>query len=222
MAESTPPDIPVFIVEDDESLRHGLKWMFDASPGFACLNAFGCCKSALASWADAPPPGEAIVVMDINLPGLSGIECTRRIKACWPDIRVLVLTMHEAADINLEAIHAGASGYLIKSTPPNEILEGVRVVYTGGSCLSGPAARYIIEALKNEQIPAEQRFNLTRREAQILRGLVNGLSYRAMAQDLAISVDTVRSHIRTLYKKMGVHSRHEAVSLALQHGHRPV
>ena len=195
--------------------------MFEASPGVTCVASYGCCETALSAWACAPPLPGSVILMDVNLPGLSGIACTRQIKARWPDVRVLVLTMFEDADTILESIHAGATGYLIKSTPPEEILQAVRVVHAGGSSLSGPVARFVLEELKTDLQPPEQNFNLTRREMQVLHGLVNGLTYRDISAQLSISLDTVRSHIRTLYKKMSVHSRHEVVSLALKQGLRP-
>ncbi len=213
--------IPVLIVEDDEQLREGLQWMIESSPGVVCAGSYGSCEAALEAWRQRPPPDRAVILMDIGLPGMSGIECTRHLTAHWPHAQVLMLTMFEDADSILQAIHAGATGYLIKNTPPAELMQAVRDVRAGGSPLSGPIARFVLRELQTTHTSPCRAYNLTPREMDILHGLVDGLTYKGLARSLEISVDTVRSHIKKLYEKMGVHSRNEAVALALRHGLRP-
>ncbi len=209
------------IVEDDEQLREGLQWMIESSPGFVCAGSYGSCEDALEAWRRTPPPDRTVLLMDIGLPGRSGIDCARAVTERWPSVLVLMLTMFEDADSILQAIHAGATGYLIKNTPPAELLQAVRDARAGGSPLSGPVARFVLRELKTTHTSPCRQYDLTAREMDILHGLVDGLTYKGLAQTYEISIDTVRSHIKKLYEKMDVHSRNEAVALALRHGLRP-
>ena len=221
MSDPNPDCIYVSIIEDDASLREGLEWMVSSSPGFACAGTYGSCEAAFAAWAETPPGEGELVVMDITLPGMSGIEGMRHIRAHWPYLQALMLTMHEDPDTIMEAIRAGAAGYLTKTTPPDEVLKAIRVVHSGGSSLSGPVARFVLQELQLQQTDPGQHFNLTPRELEILHGLLDGLTYKALGQRHGISIDTVRSHIKKLYQKMQVRSRNEAVTVALRHGLRP-
>ena len=220
----TQPDaatIPVYIVEDDAQMREGLQWMIDASPGFVCAGTYGTCEDAVAAWTRMPPLDRAVILMDIGLPGMSGIACAGHVAAHWPRVRILMLTMFEDADSILQSVRAGATGYLLKNTPPSELLQAIRDVHAGGSPLSAPVARFVLRELKTAHTSPCREYDLTNREMDILHGLVDGLTYKGLAQRLEISVDTVRSHIKKLYEKLGVHSRNEAVAVALRHGIRP-
>jgi DNA-binding NarL/FixJ family response regulator len=213
--------VRVAIVEDHRGLRDGMRWMLESSPGYVCIGAFGSCEDAFECWQTKPLEENDIVLMDIGLPGIPGTQGTRSLKERFPHAQVIMLTMHEDTDIILEAIHAGAVGYLLKSTPPSEVLQAIQTVKAGGSSLSGPVAMRILMQLQGDDQNPRHEFNLSDREMDILRGLVNGLTYKMLAEKLHISIDTVRSHIKNLYEKLHVHSRNEAVAIAVNHGIRP-
>lgn len=213
--------IRVSIVEDHKSLREGMVWMLGSSAGYHCVGAFGSCEDALAHWENEPLEDGDVVLMDFGLPGMSGTQGARQIKDRFPEAQVIMLTMREDTDIIMEAIQAGAVGYLLKSTPPSDILQAIQTVTEGGSSLSGPVAMRILEQFQSNKLSARQEFNLSEREMQILNGLVNGLTYKMLAEELFISIDTVRSHIKKLYEKLHVHSRNEAVAVAVNRGIRP-
>ena len=213
--------IRVAIVEDHKTLRQGMRWMLGSSAGYECIGAYGSCEEALAHWEKVPLEDGDIVLMDFGLPGMSGTQGALRIKQKYAQAQVIMLTMREDTDIIMEAIEAGAVGYLLKSTPPAEILQSIQIVTQGGSSLSGPVAKRILEQFQNDKQSPRQELNLSEREMQILKGLVNGLTYKMLAEKLFISIDTVRSHIKKLYEKLHVHSRNEAVAVAVNHGIRP-
>ncbi len=214
--------IRVAIVEDHKVLREGMVWMLGSSVGYECIGAFGSCEEALSHWEKEPLDDGDVVLMDVGLPGMSGTRGAQCIKDRFPETQIIMLTMREETDIILEAIQAGAVGYLLKSTPPNEILQAIQTVIHGGSSLSGPVAMRILEQFQgNDKQSPRQEFNLSEREMEILHGLVNGLTYKMLAEELFISIDTVRSHIKKLYEKLHVHSRNEAVAVAVNHGIRP-
>ncbi len=220
MSTSSTSSIAVAIVEDDPGLRQGMRWMVESSPGFLCYGAYGSCEEAIATWRSSPPPDGLIVLMDVGLPGMSGIEGTRVVRIEWPRLLVLTITMFEDTDTILQAIRAGAVGYLIKSIAPPDLLQAIRVVRGGGSFLSGPVALKILEQFQHAG-DARSEYELSPREEEILQGLVNGYTYKRLADHLGISIDTVRSHIKNLYDKLHVHSRNEAVALAVRYGLRP-
>ena len=215
-------EIIVSIIEDHKGLRDGMRWMLESTDGFICNGSYGSVEDALDHWKDTPPIKSQIVLMDIGLPGMQGTEGARVVKDLYPYVQIVMLTMKEETDIILEAITAGAVGYLLKSTPPQEILQAIKTVKQGGSSLSGPVALRILQQIQNGQRQnPQQEFNLSERETEILHGLVNGLTYKMLAEELYISIDTVRSHIKKLYEKLHVHSRSEAVAIAVNHGIRP-
>lgn len=215
-------EIIVSIIEDHKGLRDGMRWMLESTDGFFCNGSYGSVEDALTHWEKVPPIQSQIVLMDIGLPGMQGTEGARVVKDLYPHVQIVMLTMKEETDIILQAITAGAVGYLLKSTPPQEILQAIKTVNKGGSSLSGPVALRILQQLQNDQKQDPQsEFNLSERETEILHGLVNGLTYKMLAEELYISIDTVRSHIKKLYEKLHVHSRSEAVAIAVNHGFRP-
>lgn len=225
MSNSAPiieEEIIVSIIEDHKGLRDGMRWMLESTDGFVCNGSHGSVEDALACWESTPPIQNQIVLMDIGLPGMQGTEGARVVKDLYPHVQIVMLTMKEETDIILQAITAGAVGYLLKSTPPQEILQAIKTVNKGGSSLSGPVALRILQQFQTGQRQDPQReFNLSERENEILHGLVNGLTYKMLAEELYISIDTVRSHIKKLYEKLHVHSRSEAVAIAVNHGIRP-
>lgn len=213
--------IRVAIIEDHRGLRDGMRWMLESSPGYLCTGAYGSCEEAFNMWQTTPLKDGDVVLMDVGLPGMPGTEGARTVKDRFPSVQVIMLTMREETDIILEAIQAGAVGYLLKSTPPSEVLKAIQTVKAGGSSLSGPVAMRILNQLQSTAQNPRQEYNLSDREMEILRGLVDGLTYKMLAEKLHISIDTVRSHIKNLYEKLHVHSRNEAVAVAVNHGIRP-
>lgn len=226
-----PHRAQVVAIEDDDRYRASIEALLDASAEFRLARAFDSPVHALheleAGIDGGAPPAWELVLMDVGLPGLSGIECTRRIKALLPDARVVVVTVFEDRPTILEAICAGADGYLLKSTPADALLAQLRSVVAGGSPLSSGIARTVLDVVRlgaagrlRVEPPANgaaaAMLDLTTRELDVLACLVDGMSYKACARHLAISIDTVRSHIRSIYGKLQVHSVAEAVSRALR------
>ena len=152
-----------------------------------------------------------VVLMDINLPDLSGIECVRRLKAEYPDLQIMMLTMYEDSEQVFQALAAGASGYLVKRTPPGQLIEALKEVHQGGSPMSMQIARMVVDSFHHMGPARDETANLTPREEEILSHLAKGLRYKEIADTLFISVETVRSHLRRIYEKLHVRSRTEAV-----------
>ena len=204
--------IKVLIVEDNPDLRQALKSLIALSDDFVCVGDYGFCQPEVFFEGDAVPD---VILMDIDLPGENGISYTRRIKEKYPFINILMLTVVEQEDKIIEAIYAGATGYLIKSAIPENILENIRRLYRGGSPLTPSIARIIFQNVQNQQPSKKEKVQLNTRETEVLSGLVKGLTYKMIAAKHFISVDTVRSYIRCVYEKLEVHSRSEAIVRAL-------
>jgi DNA-binding NarL/FixJ family response regulator len=227
-AATEPRTAPIRVaaVEDDARFLASLEMLLVHTDGFALAGSFATPAAALAALrapaqADGPldGPGWDVVLMDIELPGMSGIECTRRIKAEHPAVQVVMLTVFEDRASLLQAICAGADGYLLKKTPAHELLDQLRAVVGGGSPLSAGVARAVIDIVRQvESAPRAGAADVgfTPREREVLAGLVQGMSYKAVAGRLDISIDTVRSHIRAIYRKLQVNNVAEAVSRAIR------
>lgn len=230
---SRPPvAIPVLTIEDDPRYRSGLETLLEHAPDFELAGSYGSPTSALLDLEARCDRGESppwrLVLMDLGLPGMSGIECTRRIKQRLPETTVVVLTVFEDRNSIIQAICAGADGYLLKRTPADRLLLQLRSVLAGGSPLSAGVARTVLDLVRHLGVRTESsartsagaeraaRLDLTEREQEVLRCLVAGRSYKAAAGELGISTDTVRSHIRHIYRKLQVHSVAQAVSRALR------
>lgn len=213
-------------VEDDRRYRASLETLFAHAPGFRLVETFATGDAMLNRLALVPPgegPPWDLVLMDLELPGTSGITCTRMLKDRMPGVNVVVVTVLEDAHDVLEAICAGADGYLSKRTPPSEMLTELRSVVAGGSPLSAGVARTVLGLLRDERAPARSRLNaaqldLTEREHAVLRCLVRGRTYQETADELSISLDTVRSHVRRVYGKLQVHTVGAAVARAIRGG----
>ncbi len=216
----------VLIIEDDPRYREGLETLFEHTPGIELAASYPDARQALrtlerrARLGDGPPAD--VVVTDLEMPHVDGIEGTRRLKALWPDLPVVVVTVFEEPATILKAICAGADGYLLKSTSARELIAQLRAVTAGGAPMTAGVARTVLGLLRSQPGPAEQkapsRLDLTEREQEVLRCLVNGNSYKQTAGELGVSIDTVRTLIRRLYKKLQVHSVAEAVSRAIREG----
>lgn len=218
-------------VEDDRRYRASLEQLLDDTSDFRLADSFATAEAALKEARRMQGGGAArrwdLVLMDLELPGMDGIEATRRFKRLSPEAAVVVLTVFEEPGTVLEAICAGADGYLAKRLPPDEILEELRSVMDGGSPLSPGVARTVLrllrrlggdEAGERREAAGPTRLDLTDREQQVLRCLVEGLSYKRVAARLDISHNTVRSHVRNIYSKLQVRNVAEAVSRAIRDG----
>jgi DNA-binding NarL/FixJ family response regulator len=216
-------DLRIVIVEDDLRYRSSIETLFESTPGFALAASFGSAEPAL-EWIEeqsATSPRFDLVLMDIALPRTSGIEATARIVAHIPAATVVMLTVFEEPGTILQAICAGASGYLLKRTSARELLAQLRSIADGGAPMTAGVARTVLELLRRSggapaSVPG--RLDLTAREQDVLRCLVRGMAYKQAAADLEISLDTVRSHVRALYKKLQVHSVAAAVTRAIREG----
>ena len=208
--------VKVVIVEDKEAIREGLVVLLGATEGVECVAGYGSCEDMLAG---AKKDNPDVILMDIGLPGMSGIEGTREVKKALPDTVVVVLSVYEDDENIFEALCMGASGYLVKNTPPARLIEAIIEAHEGGSPMSSHIARKVVTLFqKNFKSSTDSDVKLTGREIEILTGLSDGDSYMSVADSLFISVDTVRYHIRNVYQKLQVHSQSAAVSKAIRKG----
>ena len=208
-------DIRVAIIEDQEEVRNGLAWLVDSADGFCCAGAYADAESALLELGRTAPD---VVLMDIGLPRMDGIEATRRLRERSPNTQVMMLTVYEDETRIFDSLRSGATGYVLKKTPPAELLESIGVLHRGGSPISSQIARRVIEVFQRPARAAEGTEELTPREREILELLVRGFRYAEISEQLHISLDTVRTHVRHVYEKMHVRSRAEA--MARYHGLR--
>lgn len=209
--------IKVVIVEDSATIREGLKLLIDGTSGYSCVASFSNCEDLLQEISSFEID---VILMDIDLPGMSGIEGIREIKKINNEILILILTIYDENELIFEALCAGASGYLVKKTPPAKLLDAIKEAYEGGAPMTSNIARKVVDYFQNTK-PIQKEIGtgvLTKREKQVLGGLVEGNSYKAIADNLHISVETVRFHFRNVYKKLHVHSQSEAVVKAIKEG----
>lgn len=197
----------IAIVEDDDSLRGILTEIVAASP-WSLVDTFPNAEVALAALATTCPE---VVLMDIQLPGMSGIQCVAKLKALHPAVLVLMVTVYDNNERIFDALAAGASGYLLKRDAPAKLLEALDDLLAGGSPMSGAIARKVVQHFQKEPPTRNKDLNLTPRETQILELLVKGNLYKEIAWDLGIGFETVRSHIDNIYNKLHVRTRTEAV-----------
>lgn len=209
--------IKVTIVDDNENVRSGLALLIDGSEGFKCISTHSSCESLLNRLTQENPD---VILMDIQLPGISGIEGVRRIKRERPDIHVIMLTVYEDNQRILDAIAAGASGYVAKRTSPAKLLDSIRDVYNGGASISATIARRVMDLLSQytaaEKLPAEPEVQLSEREQDILSRIVRGHMYDQIADELHITVHTVKYHVRKIYDKFQAGSKSELIAKAVR------
>ncbi|WP_229365891.1 response regulator [Fibrisoma montanum] len=213
--------IKIVYYEDNRDLREGISFLLQATPNLELLGAFADCSRLQDEMRRLQPD---VVLMDIDLPGISGIDAVPIVKATSPRTQVLMLTVFDNEDKIFQAIRNGASGYLLKHTPPSEIVAAIFDLHRGGSPMTANVARKVLQFFQFQQkavapaTPDRDDYKLSARELDIIKGLVAGFSYKLIADDLHISIDTVRSHIRHIYDKLQVNSKTEAILKAMREG----
>lgn len=208
-----PQLIRVAIVEDLVEVREGLMALINRAAGFECLNGYRTMEEALAQ---LDPAVTDVVLTDLGLPGMSGTEGIRILRERHPDLCILALTIYADEDDVFDALCAGASGYLLKNTPPERLLESLREVAAGGAPMSPEVARRVVQLFRAIRPPARAECHLTPQETELLRLLVEGHHYKTAADAMGISVNTVSFHLKNVYAKLQVHSKSEAVARALR------
>lgn len=205
--------ISVSIVDDEKKLCESIATFLNDSPGFRCLSIYGSAKAALEH---LPTDRPDVVLMDINMAGMDGIECVRGLKLVAPQIQILMLTVYEDTEQIFKALAAGATGYLLKRVEPGELLQAIRDVHAGGSPMSNSIARKVVASFQAANRAGEQQNLLSPREEAVLDCLAQGLAYKQIADKLDISINTIRTHLRHIYEKLHVQSRTEAVAKYLR------
>jgi DNA-binding NarL/FixJ family response regulator len=207
-------EIKVAIFEDNNNMREGLYQLINGSQGFICTGAFPNCDDLVRRVEKSNPD---VIVMDIEMPGISGIEGVKMVKENFPGMKILMETIFEDDAKIFDSICAGAEGYILKNTPPVEILGAIKEIYEGGSPMTPTIANRVLKMVKSQRsTDSKNHFNLTDREKEILSCLVEGMSYKLIADECTISIDTVNVHIKNIYKKLQVHSKSEAVAKAIK------
>lgn len=206
-------EIKVAIFEDNNTLRKSLELLIDSADGMCCTGAFANANKLIQNIELSGPD---VVLMDINMPGISGIEAVQIMKEKFASIQILMQTVFEDNDKIFAAICAGASGYLLKKTPPQKMIEAIRETYAGGAPMTPSVAMKVLEMFRLQSVAPQKEFiNLSEREKEILKLLVKGKPYKAIATECFISIDTVGTHVRHIYEKLHVHSKSEAVAKAI-------
>lgn len=208
IGEVSARPINVAIVEDNDRVRDGLALLIDGSEGFECRET---CSSAEEALRRLPGLRPDVVLMDIQLPGMSGIECVSRLKERCPDLQVMMLTVYEDDDKIFKSLVAGATGYVLKKTRPAELLDAIRELHEGGSPMSDRIARRVVDAFSRMGRSGRETENLSEREHEILALLAKGYQDKEIADQLFLSVKTVRAHLHNIYGKLHVRSRTQAV-----------
>jgi DNA-binding NarL/FixJ family response regulator len=208
--------LAVVICEDDPRYRVGLEALIEADEDLALAASFPAPAALLRAAESGEGGAWKLAIMDIELPGLSGIEATRRLKHALPAVPVVILTVFEEPRLIVEAICAGADGYMLKRTPAAELVDGLRTIASGGSPLTPGVARVVLDVLRNSASPQVESIELSEQELRVLRCMARGLVYKQVADELSISINTVRTYVRRLYKKLQTHTASEAVTKALR------
>jgi DNA-binding NarL/FixJ family response regulator len=207
--------LKIAVFEDNKMLREMLFQLIHGTPGFSCVGAYPDANDLVRKIESSVPD---IVLMDIDMPGISGIEAVRIMKEKFPAVQILMQTIFEDDEKIYESICAGASGYLLKNTPPAKLLEALNELHTGGSPMSSSVARKVLEIFQKQNHHSKKEdFNFSQREKEVLEGLVKGMSYKMIADSCSISIDTIKFHIKNIYEKLHVHSKSEAVIKAMKH-----
>jgi DNA-binding NarL/FixJ family response regulator len=205
--------IQVSIVEDNDQLRGTLARLLNRAEGFACLSQYASAEAALEG---LPKDRPQVVLMDINLPGLNGVECVRRLKQLLPELSAVMLTAYEDTENIFNALAAGANGYLLKRAPRAELLEAIREVHRGGSPMTTHIARKVVQSFRRAEPSPQPGETLSAREQEVLDHLSQGFLYKEIAEKMGISYETVHTYIRRIYEKLQVRTRTEAVAKFLR------
>ncbi len=200
-------NIRVAIVEDDGPVRENLARLIAESDGFECVATFGSGEAALEQWPRRCPD---VLLMDINLPGISGVECVRRLKSMEPELHVVMLTVYDDSDRIFQALQMGASGYLLKRSTTAEILGAIEEVHRGGAPMSSYIARKVVQSFRQDGKPETSPENLSARERDVLDYVARGFANKEIADALGLRTETVRGYLKTIYAKLHVRSRTEA------------
>lgn len=206
--------ITVSIVDDERKLCQSIATFVNGAAGFRCVSMY---HSAEAALEHLPQDRPDVVLMDIHMSGMSGIECVERLKSMAPDVQVIMLTVYEDTDQIFKALSAGASGYMLKRLTPAKLLEAINEVHNGGSPMSSSIARKVVALFRQSGQVSEEKERLSPREQMVLESMANGLTYKQAADQLGISIDTIRTYVRRIYEKLHVQSRTEAVAKYLSH-----
>ena len=211
---SSVKDISVWIVDDHQDYREVIQDMINDTEGMHCFHAFASCEELLEQRPSLPSPG--VILMDIGIPGkMSGIEGVKKLRKIDPHIRIVMLTIHSDDDKIFQAICSGASGYMLKMSEPNKILDAVREAHSGGVAMTPQVAQRVLEMFRTFSV-SENNYDLTSREKEVLQLLVDGMIKKEIAEELHIAYSTVDTHIQNIYQKLHVHSNTQAVSKALR------
>jgi DNA-binding NarL/FixJ family response regulator len=207
VTEAPARDIRVFVVEDLPAVRDALRMLLNGTPGMSCAGVAADAEQALQALPDASPD---VVLLDIELPGMSGIDALMPLKRLWPTAEILMLTIHDAEERVFAALCAGATGYLLKSVSPPALIDAIREVHAGGAPMSASVARQVVRTFRR----GPEHDGLSAREQEVLDALIGGKTYRQIGEGLFISVNTVAFHVKQIYQKLHVHSRAEAAALS--------
>jgi len=205
--------ISVSIVEDNDQLRTTLARVINRAEGFRCISQYPSAEAALEA---LPKDRPNVVLMDINLPGMNGVECVRQLKPVLPETQIIMLTVYEDTENIFNALAAGSSGYLLKRTTSAELLDAIREVLKGGSPMTTHIARKVVQSFQRQASSAAPTENLSQREQEVLDCLSQGFLYKEIAEKLGISYETVHTYIRRIYEKLQVRTRTEAVAKFLK------
>jgi DNA-binding NarL/FixJ family response regulator len=205
--------ISIAIVDDERGLCESIATFVNGSSGFRCVSSYHSAESALEHLPAEKPD---VVLMDINMTGMNGVECVRRLKGLVPEMKIMMLTVYEDTDQIFRALSAGASGYMLKRSTPAKLLEAIKELNEGGSPMSSSIARKVVASFQKSGQVREEKVNLSPREQSVLESMAKGLTYKQTADHLEISIDTVRTHVRRIYEKLHVKSNTEAVAKYLR------
>lgn len=211
----SPPPVRVVIVEDENWVRSNLAREINSTPGLQCVNHYRTGEEALLG---IPTDQPQVVLMDINLPGIDGVECLRRLKSIAPEVQCLMLTVYEQSSRIFDSLLAGANGYLLKRTSMSELKEAILQVRGGGAPLSSSIARKVVAYFNQMGMGKSEDTKLSPREREVLELLAKGASYKDIADRLSLSIDTIRMNVKHIYSKLHVHSRGEATAKYLRQG----
>ena len=205
--------ISISIVDDEKKLCQSIAAFLNSSPGFRCVSVYGNAEAALQHLPKDQPD---VVLMDINMAGMDGIECVRHLKVSMPELQIMMLTVYEDTEQIYKALAAGATGYLLKRLEPDELLQAIRDVQAGGSPMSNSIARKVVASFQAASRFGGEQNPLSAREQMVLDCLAKGLAYKQIGDELNISINTIRTHLRHIYEKLHVQSRTEAVAKYLR------